>query len=224
MSIVLLCSYLSSGQIDTSTFLFALSYIMSHGCKIDEIDSDGDSGLHKLVQISSTYIEASRKMIQLGSDVNLISEKNMTPLYLAVSLYSVDMVRLLIAAGADPHMKISEKGTTPYSLNTAMVKLIEDETKWSTLGHRRNRISDYLNYNPKIKPNDTLSQMIAAEIKKEQRVLVRDFVLNVCIAFQTLELPAFVSMTIIDSANYSFKQIPMHIKWDMITFIKHWKK
>jgi hypothetical protein len=222
MSIVVLCEALSKGRMNTTEFIIELNDVISKGGQINEVDEDGDSGLHKLVQLCSTYIEASRTMIQFGADVNYKSKKNMTPLYLAVSLYNVGMVRLLVAAGADPHLVISSNGTTAYKLNASMVKLIDDEIKWSTLGYNRNRITEYLNYDNKVASDDL--QMVKAEIKKEQVLLVRKIIWQVGVAFQILELPALVLLKIIDTMSYSFRTIPMYIKWNMIVFIKNWKK
>lgn len=222
MSIVALCEALSKGRMNTTEFIIGLNDAISTGSQIDEVDEDGDSGLHKLVQLCSTYIEASRTMIQLGADVNKKSNKNMTPLYLAVSLYNVDMVGLLIAAGADPHMIVSSGGSTPYKLNTSMVQLIDDEIKWSTLGYRRNRITEYLNYDKKDDTNEL--RIVRTEIKKEQILLIRKIIMAIGVAFQILELPALVLLKIIDSMSHSFRTIPMYIKWNMIVFIKNWKK
>jgi len=219
-SIVSLCTNLSQGCIDTHTFIIQLKELLSQGHQVNETDEDGDIGLHKLVQLNSTYTEASRLLIQLGSDVNIKSKKNITPLYLAVSLYNVNMVRLLIAAGADPHMKINSN-SSPYTLNTSMVKLIDDEIKWSSLGFSRNRITEYLDYDSKSKSKN---EIVSDEIRKEQYILVKKSLFTICMAFQTLELPALLTLKIVDAMNDSYRQIPMLIKWNIIVLIKHAKK
>jgi len=42
---------------------------------------------------------------------------------------------------------------------------------------------------------------------------------------QALELPAFVTLQIVDfSFNWIAKLVPMHLKWELITRIKHYRK
>ena len=51
--------------------------------------------------------------------------------------------------------------------------------------------------------------------------LVRPRLLQICIALQALELPAFVTLAVVDAALPLAPMLPMHVKWRMITAVKH---
>jgi hypothetical protein len=47
---------------------------------------------------------------------------------------------------------------------------------------------------------------------------------EICIALQSLRFPAFITLQIIDhSWNVLADLVPMHLKWNVITLIKHFK-
>jgi hypothetical protein len=51
---------------------------------------------------------------------------------------------------------------------------------------------------------------------------IRDLATEICIGLQSLELPAFVTLTIIDEAVHE-NSIRMWAKWELITAVKHFR-
>ncbi len=50
--------------------------------------------------------------------------------------------------------------------------------------------------------------------------MIRDRATEICIGLQDLELPAFVTLSIIDEAVHE-NSIRMWAKWELITAVKH---
>jgi hypothetical protein len=53
--------------------------------------------------------------------------------------------------------------------------------------------------------------------------MIRERAAEICIGLQDLELPAFVTLTIIDEAVHE-NSIRMWAKWELITAVKHFRK
>jgi hypothetical protein len=51
---------------------------------------------------------------------------------------------------------------------------------------------------------------------------IREHATEICIGLQDLELPAFVTLTIIDEAVHE-NSIRMWAKWELITAVKHFR-
>jgi ankyrin repeat protein len=54
--------------------------------------------------------------------------------------------------------------------------------------------------------------------------IVRPRALTIAVALQQLRLPALVTLTILDAACDDTMQIPMHVKWNVVIAVKHYKK
>jgi hypothetical protein len=52
---------------------------------------------------------------------------------------------------------------------------------------------------------------------------IRERATEICIGLQSLELPAFVTLTIIDEAVHE-NEIRMWAKWELITAVKHFRR
>ena len=52
--------------------------------------------------------------------------------------------------------------------------------------------------------------------------MIRERATEICIGLQSLELPAFVTLTIIDEAVHE-NSIRMWAKWELITAVKHYR-
>ncbi len=52
---------------------------------------------------------------------------------------------------------------------------------------------------------------------------IRERATEICIGLQSLELPAFVTLTIIDEAVHE-NSIRMWAKWELITAVKHYRQ
>ncbi len=53
--------------------------------------------------------------------------------------------------------------------------------------------------------------------------MIREPATEICIGLQSLELPAFVTLTIIDEAVHE-NSIRMWAKWELITAVKHFRQ
>jgi hypothetical protein len=53
--------------------------------------------------------------------------------------------------------------------------------------------------------------------------MIRERATEICIGLQDLELPAFVTLQIIDAAVHE-NSIRMWAKWELITAVKHFRK
>jgi hypothetical protein len=53
--------------------------------------------------------------------------------------------------------------------------------------------------------------------------MIRELATEICIGLQSLELPAFVTLTIIDEAVHE-NSIRMWAKWELITAVKHFRQ
>jgi len=51
--------------------------------------------------------------------------------------------------------------------------------------------------------------------------VIREAATIICVGLQDLELPALVTLEIIDAAFPN--SIPMHKKWDLVTAVKHFR-
>jgi ankyrin repeat protein len=54
--------------------------------------------------------------------------------------------------------------------------------------------------------------------------LINDRATEICIALQSLALPALVTLAVVDSACALAHVLPMHVKWRLVTLIKHFEK
>jgi hypothetical protein len=52
--------------------------------------------------------------------------------------------------------------------------------------------------------------------------MIRELATEICIGLQSLELPAFVTLTILDEAVHE-NSIRMWAKWELITAVKHYR-
>ena len=64
--------------------------------------------------------EITQALLEAGADVNALNDDNQSPLHLAAHHYSADVVKLLLAAGAEVNMPQREENLTPlgYALRT----------------------------------------------------------------------------------------------------------
>ena len=59
-------------------------------------------------------------------------------------------------------------------------------------------------------------------LKRDRRALVKKQGLSLCIGLQALELPAAVTLSILDESLGGLRDITtMHFKWEVITAVKH---
>jgi hypothetical protein len=58
--------------------------------------------------------------------------------------------------------------------------------------------------------------------KDRKRFECRERLTEICIALQDLELPAWVTVQILDAAR-SWSTLPLHSKWSLVCAVKHFR-
>lgn len=80
-----------------------LSFLLAKGARPDIKDNDGNTPL--MVATLLRFPDGARLLLQRNANVNLPNGSGETPLIQAVQLNDAAMVRVLIAAGADPDQR-----------------------------------------------------------------------------------------------------------------------
>jgi ankyrin repeat protein len=98
------------GQID------AVRFLLSRGASVDARDRNGYTPLHFAAQ--ENELEIARLLLEAGASVDPQDVHGNTPLWRAVfsSRGRGDMIGLLLARGADRHLK-NKSGVSPYELS-----------------------------------------------------------------------------------------------------------
>jgi len=95
-------------------------YLVKKGGDINTKDNQGMTVLANKVQIQgSTVIDDVKKILDLRADVNAVDAKGNTVLHLAIHSFNPEMIKLLIARGANVEAK-NKEGQTAYQLAKEM--------------------------------------------------------------------------------------------------------
>lgn len=81
--------------------IMAVEQLIGHGCNLNDSDS-GEPVIH--LTISRGQDRITEALIRSGADVNVRNERGFSPLHRVAREEKVDLVNLLIAAGADVHL------------------------------------------------------------------------------------------------------------------------
>lgn len=91
-----------------------LEALLSHGANVEASNTEGDRAIH--MAALGNHLSEARTLISHHADVNAQGYKGRTPLIVAVTQKNaLDMVKLLIDAGADPTI-IDDEGRSPERL------------------------------------------------------------------------------------------------------------
>lgn len=77
-----------------------LSFLIGKGAKVNARDDNGDTPLMEAAAIG--FVDGAELLVGRRADVNLANDSGETPLIRAVQNRDLAMVRVLLAAGADP--------------------------------------------------------------------------------------------------------------------------
>lgn len=61
-------------------------------------------------------------------------------------------------------------------------------------------------------------------VRQERRALVVPAAFDLCVGLQSLELPALLTVLILDELTAAARAAPMHYKWQIVTLVKHFPK
>ena len=147
---------------------------------------------------------------------------NQLPLITALAYDRQDCCELLLAAGADPNavdrdgksaFQVARDNACRHLLVAAGASIPSIQLSQDEMDFARARIVAAKN------------KIEAARLKLtlDRRALVVKKALPMCFALQELQLPAFVTLAILDELLPGRLRdlVPMHFKWDVITAIKH---
>ena len=102
----------------------ALRALLDAGhAEVDSPESDGTTALHWAVHRDD--LVAVELLIGTGADVNVTNDYGVTPLYLACTNGSADVVARLLDAGADPEARTAGETALMTAVRTGSVDIVE---------------------------------------------------------------------------------------------------
>lgn len=110
-----------------------IRYLLARGAGINAQDARGNTPM--LLAASGNFTEAVDQLAKLRANVNLANQSGETPLIRAVQLRNLELVRLLLAGGANPDQRDVVAGLSARDYanqdarSPAITKLINDTPK-----------------------------------------------------------------------------------------------
>lgn len=115
-----------------------MGFLIGKGARIDTLDRNGNTPLMVAAQLG--FVEGAQMLITRQARVDLANNRGETPLIRAVQNRDVRMVRILLAAGANPDRTDTLAGmsardyATRDTRNAAVLKLIDEMAKKKPTG------------------------------------------------------------------------------------------
>lgn len=190
-----------------------------------------------------------RLLLAHGADVNARDIYQRTPLRLAAECAAPACVRLMIAAATAPldadvdMYRFTLLHIAAMSGHVAVAQLLLDAGVDSRataksgetallMAQRRNRTEmvQFLSAAEQLTEHERADSRarLFASLESERRVLARDRLdlirpqaAEICIALQTLELPALLTVMIIEEACRFAHRVTMHQTWSLVVAVKH---
>lgn len=112
--------------------LLTVRDLIDHGCDLNETDhaSYGESAIH--LSISRGQDRITEALVRAGSDVNARNQRGFSPLHRLAREGKTDMVKLLIAAGADTRLPkqffVDEAGVVRQIADPELRHLLQSRT------------------------------------------------------------------------------------------------
>jgi uncharacterized protein len=111
-------------------------YLLSRGASLNAQDARGNTAI--ILAASGNFTDAVDQLTKLRANVNLGNQSGETPLIRAVQLRNLDLVRILLAAGANADQRdvIAGMSAREYAVrdgrSPALVKMLADAPKVQT--------------------------------------------------------------------------------------------
>ena len=146
------------------------------------------------------------------------------------SLASEQLVRLLIACGARPHQLRMQSVEMHGWICVPPGVLIQ-----SIMWRRRSLVHTVCATQPELLVRFQNIAISARMSEVQRRYALRQIncvrlgfirwrVFEICIALQMLRFPAMITLQIVDQMNNLAELVPMHLKWNIIVAVKHFKQ
>jgi cytohesin len=213
---------------------------LSRHANVDALSSRGKTALWLALEHDEPEArEAATDLIRAGADVDFQWRWSGTSLLRSVAWRSADNVLLLLAAGA----ATADVSAFDCCNRDVMVLMMAGGVVWTELeieqAIRRfgygniivddddNNIDDDIDEWCMETLAQILSQVPAAKKRIEQAgfAAIRARVLEICIALQSLEIPAPQLIEIVTQACAPFAaQLPYHYLWDAVVLVKHYHR
>lgn len=95
--------------------------ILAGGADVNKLDGHHGTPLYYAAhENSAEWLQIARRLIKVGADVTIADADGKTPVLVAVELGNVDMLNLLINAGADVSGTVDGAGVTPLIVGSHM--------------------------------------------------------------------------------------------------------
>jgi hypothetical protein len=179
------------------------------------------------VRLHFVRAEVVGAFVRLGSDVDDVGGncRGATPLHMAVICEDVPKLRVLLACNAsvDAQMPIDcpfrRMMTTSAAMPTPieLARNVESAAYLLAAGSKRGACT--------FEPSEDAIADAARQIARQRLDLIRARAFEICVALDSLELPALLMCMILDVACAPFAVcVPLHTKWDFVVAVKHRKK
>jgi ankyrin repeat protein len=222
-----------------------IELLLSLGADIDATDRRGFTPLMTGLIISSTFEShtALELIVVAGADVNIIGRHGVTACHCAVASTPIcKLLLLLLAAGADCsvasrgelplHHLITYHGDVAFDCAEVLIAASQLDGNFNhrtmserALFHGAHSIAKLI---IESKENPDILAPAHAKIDEARRDLARRVFARmkprafaICVALQSLQLPALVTLYIVDAACDPTLRVAMHTKWSLITIVKH---
>lgn len=161
-------------------------------------------------------------LLELGADASRMVDwlcAGQGPSYVGRGRATLEMMRFAIACGA----RATNRFVPCIELLPFQLAAIQFDTGVG-VGERKfvadvEVIGLYTNIDDSVA--EQLLRDARTQVSKMRFDLIRDRAFEICVALQALELPAFVSLQIVDCMTCFASLVPMHTKWSLITTVKH---
>jgi ankyrin repeat protein len=156
--------------------------------------------------------------VRLGSDVEDSRDNGTTALHVAAIYDDLAKLRVLLACNASVDARMPATPTsTAMPTPIELARSSEVATFLLAAGSKRGACT--------FEPSEDAIADAARQIARQRFDMIRARAFEICVALDSLELPALLMCVIIDAACAPFAVcVPFHSKWELVVAVKHRKK
>jgi hypothetical protein len=186
--------------------------LLRHGADPNAVGNNGESLLREFAHYSSNVLLL--ELLKAGAAVEFRGPNGNTALHRAVYNRRRASVCTLLAFGADPNAE-GRGGNTPIELTVGPLPTVLG-LLFAAGAEPRSALFRVENF---------AEEIVAAKraIALERFGLIRERMLTICIGLQALQLPALVTVAVLDEAIALAPLVELHFKWDCVVAVKHFE-